>query len=140
MLGPAVQARRALHPAGIKIGIKVKPELGGDHHLATEGSERFTYEFFVQEWPINFGGVEKGYAAFNGCLQKRSHLLLIFGWAVGEAHSHAAETDRRDFQIAVSKFSLFHFQVKGWREFRPGWCVVARGFARAVAILLKIAD
>src|ERR1700730_11752287 len=30
--------------------------------------------------------------------------------AVAKAHSHAAEPDRRDFQIALSKFALLHVQ------------------------------
>ena len=48
VLRPAVQARRALHPAGIEIRTEVEPELGGDHHLLAEGSEGFAHEFFVQ--------------------------------------------------------------------------------------------
>src|SRR5208282_461444 len=47
VLRPAVQARRTFHPAGIEIRTEVKPELGGDHHLVTEGSEGFAHELFV---------------------------------------------------------------------------------------------
>jgi hypothetical protein len=38
----------------------------------------------------------------------RDSLLLIYGWAVTKAPSHAAEADGRDFQIAFSKFALLH--------------------------------
>ena len=37
------------------------------------------------------------------------HLLLIFGRTVGRAHSHAAEPDSRNFQVAISEFALQHF-------------------------------
>lgn len=67
MLWPAVQSGWAFHPARVKIRIEIKAELGGNHHFFTKGSERFAHEFFVQEWAVNFGGVEKRNAAFHGC-------------------------------------------------------------------------
>src|SRR5262249_31902034 len=36
------------------------------------------------------------------------HLLFIFRRPVPKAHSHAAESDRRYFQTAFTKFALFH--------------------------------
>ena len=54
------------------------------------------------------GGVEERDAAFHGSPEHRGHLLFVFGWAVRKAHSHAAEAEGRDFQIALSKFSLLH--------------------------------
>jgi hypothetical protein len=36
------------------------------------------------------------------------HLLLVFGWAVRKAHSHAAQSEGRNFQIARSQFALLH--------------------------------
>src|SRR5438445_7124992 len=50
-------------------------------------------------------------------MQKRDHLLFVFGQAVRKAHSHTAEPDGRDFQIALSKFALFHF-LNPFFEFR----------------------
>ena len=35
-------------------------------------------------------------------------LLLVCGRTVAKAHSHAAESESRDFQIAFSKFALLH--------------------------------
>jgi len=37
------------------------------------------------------------------------HLVLVRRRALAEAHSHAAEPDRRDFQIAASQFALLYF-------------------------------
>ena len=108
VLRPAVQARRTLHTARIEIRIEVEPEFGGDHHLLAERSEGFAHEFFVGERAVDFGGVEERDAAFDGGAKKSGHLLLVFGRAVGKAHSHAAEPDGRDFQIAFSKFALLH--------------------------------
>src|ERR1019366_7995423 len=53
VLWPTVQARRTLHPAGIEIGTEVEPELAGDHHSITEGTESFAHEFFVQERAVD---------------------------------------------------------------------------------------
>src|SRR5215813_11332877 len=36
------------------------------------------------------------------------HLRLVVCRAVGEAHSHTAEPDCRNFQIAISQFSFMH--------------------------------
>ena len=99
VLRPAVQARRT----GPRIAAtEVEPELGGDHHLLAEGSEGFAHEFFVGERAVDLGGVEECDAAFHGGPEKSGHLLLVFGRAVGKAHSHAAEPEGRDFQIALS--------------------------------------
>jgi hypothetical protein len=35
-------------------------------------------------------------------------MLLIDSRAMGEAQSHAAETNRRDFEAALSKLSFLH--------------------------------
>ena len=59
---------------------------------------------------VNFGGVKECNAAFHRRTQKRRHFLRVFGWAVGKAHSHAAEPESRDFEIAffqVCAFPLF---------------------------------
>src|SRR5580704_1926366 len=71
-------------------------------------SERFAHQFFVHVRAVNFGGVKECDAAFHGGTQNRGHFLLVFRWAIGKAHSHAAEPDGRNFQIAFSKFALLH--------------------------------
>ena len=113
---PTIQGWGPPHPSGIELGIEVEAELGGYHHLSTKGGEGFADEFFVCERAVNFSGVEECYAAFHRCVKKRDHLLLVCRRPVGKAHSHAAEPDSRDFQVAISKFALLHcvsFQERG---------------------------
>jgi hypothetical protein len=74
----------------------------------TPAGEGLADEIFVCEWAVNLGRVEERDAAFDGCPEKRGHLLLVFGWTVGKTHSHAAQPDGRDFQITLSKFALLH--------------------------------
>src|ERR1700737_482586 len=57
---------------------------------------------------VDFGGIEECDAAFHGRPDDRDHLLLFSGRTVAKAHSHAAQPDSRDFQIAFSKFALLH--------------------------------
>src|SRR5437588_10427311 len=47
-----------------------------------------------------FSRIEERYAAFDGCPNKRDHLLLVRCRAVAITHSHAAEPEGRDFQAA----------------------------------------
>ena len=108
VLRAAVQSRRAPHRTGIEIRIEVEPELGGDHHLLAEGSEGLAHKLLVDERAVDLGGVEEGDAPLDGGVKQSGHLLLVFGRAVGKAHSHAAEAEGRDFQIALSKFTLLH--------------------------------
>ena len=76
--------------------------------LLANGSERFAHEFFVGERTIDFGGIEECNAAFDGRADQRNPVLLVDRRTVAEAHSHAAEPDGRDFQVALSKFALLH--------------------------------
>jgi len=76
--------------------------------LPTERGEGFAHEFLVCVWTIDLGRIEECDAAFDGSPYQRDHLLLVFGRAIGKAHSHAAEPKDRNFQIAFSKFALLH--------------------------------
>ena len=105
MLGPAVHTRRS---RPIVAATQIEPKLGGDHHFPADRSEGFADQLFVQEGAVNFGRVKESDAAIHRSLEQFRHLLFVFGWAVGEAHSHAAKTDGRDFQIAVSEFPFLH--------------------------------
>jgi hypothetical protein len=88
--------------------IKIEPELRSDYHLLTERSKRFAHKFFIHRPPIYFSGVKEGDAAFHGRTYKRDHLLPVWNWIKGTAHSHAAEPESRNFQAAVSKCTLLH--------------------------------
>src|SRR5271157_1372005 len=121
VLGPAIHACRSRPMIG---ATKIEPEFGGDHYLPAEGSEGFADEFFVQERAVDFCGVKECDAAFNGSTEKRGHLLLVFGRAVGKTHSHAAEPQSRNFEIAFSKFALLHcfsFKVLSRMMNQPFW-------------------
>src|ERR1700745_2986295 len=81
--------------------------LPGSGRLAC-GVQRFAHEFFVCEGTIGLGGVEKCDATFDSRPDQRDHFLLVACRTVANAHSHTAEPESRDFQVAVSKFARFH--------------------------------
>ena len=56
--GPAVEA-------GLLSVLEPEPELGRDHHLVANRSERFADELFVRERPVHLGGVEERDAAVD---------------------------------------------------------------------------
>src|SRR5262249_11462262 len=49
MLRPAVES----YPTRLSVGLEFESELGGDHDLPTDGSQRLAHEFFVYEWAVN---------------------------------------------------------------------------------------
>jgi len=111
-LGGLPDVIRPAVDANWSVGTELEAEFGRDDHLLAERRKRFTNQFLVDEWTVNFGGIEKGDAAFDGSSDERDHLLPVSGRrAVAVAHSHAAEPDRRDFQVAVSEFAFLHFQL-----------------------------
>ena len=73
VLGPAVQGS----PLASVLRIRRQAELGGDHHLVAERSERFAHEFFVGERAVDFGGVEERDAAFDGRADQGDPFLLV---------------------------------------------------------------
>src|SRR6266550_469971 len=92
-------------------GITSDPELRGDHHLPAQWRQRFAYELFVGVRTVNFGGIEERDAPFDGRANERDHRLLVRWETVALAHPHAAEPQRRHFQIALSKFALLHWSL-----------------------------
>src|SRR5208282_977541 len=84
----------------------------------TKWGQRFAHECLVGERTVNFGGVEKRYATFDGRPNQRDHFFLVRSRTITEAHSHTAEPDGRDFQIAFSKFALLHYF--SFRQMEPG--------------------
>ena len=67
VLGLAIHACRS---RPIIAAAQIEPKLGGDHHFAAVGRQRFAYKFFVDEWAVNFGGVKEGDAAFDGGVEE----------------------------------------------------------------------
>src|SRR6266496_1047288 len=104
MFGSTIQ----LTPPRLVGGSRFEPKFAGNHHLFAHRSERFAYTFFVRERSVNFSCIEERDAKFNRLAKQRDHLLLVLRRTVAKAHSHAAEPDCRDFQIALPKFALLH--------------------------------
>ena len=107
LLWTTVQANPRTRPL---VGIVFEPELGGDRHLTAERLKRLAHKVFVGERSVHFGRIEEGDATVNRGVQERDHLLPGTDRAVAEAHSHAAEPESRNFQVAVSKFAQLHFR------------------------------
>src|SRR5207253_7319782 len=99
MFGSTIQ----LTPPRSAIGSRFEPEFAGDDYLLTHRSERFAHKFFVHERAVNFSGIEERNAKFNRLAKQRDHLLLVFRRTVTKAHSHTAQPNCRDFQVALSK-------------------------------------
>src|SRR5260221_11679828 len=57
-------------PTRSTIGIRLPPELGGDHHLVTNGSQRLAHEFFVWERAIDLSRIEERYDPIYGRPEK----------------------------------------------------------------------
>ena len=81
VLRPAVQRV----PLAAVRGIGFPAELRRDHHLAAKRSERLADQFFVHERTVHFGRIEERHAALDRRLQKRNHLLLVFGRSVAQS-------------------------------------------------------
>jgi hypothetical protein len=108
VLRTAVHARRPLHAARVQAGTEVEPEFGGDHDLRPDGRQGGADELLVDERPVDLGGVEEGNAVVDGGTQQRGHLPRVLRRAVGEAHAHAAEADRRNFEVARAERTRPH--------------------------------
>ncbi len=100
--------RPAVHAALATIGIEVETEFRSDHHLLAEGRERFSQKLLVLIRAIGLGRVEEGHAAFKRPPDQCCRFLNIRRRAITITQPHAAETDDRDFQSALSKFTLLH--------------------------------
>src|SRR5262249_41645989 len=103
------------HAARVAVRAEVEAELGGDDDFAFEGRERLADKFLVRVRSVNLGGVKKGDAAIHGGVQEPGHLLFVLRRAVGKAHAHAAQSDGRDFEVALAKFALLHGGVSSAR-------------------------
>ena len=101
---PAVESS----PLAAIVRIGFPPELGRDDDFSAKWSERLADQFFVYEWAIHFGCVEKRDASFHRRMEQGRHLLLVLGRTVGPAHSHAAQTDGGYFEATISNLPYLH--------------------------------
>ncbi len=88
--------------------IKTEAKLGGDHHSVTHRRQGLPYQLLVGERPVHLGGVEEGDAKIHGVAKELDHLGPFASVAVGPCHAHAAETQRRDFESALSQCARLH--------------------------------
>jgi hypothetical protein len=93
VLGPAIQVHGAF------AGPDLTAELRGDDDLALERLERFADELLVRERAVDLGRIEERDAALHGRADELDALLPVRGRAVAEREPHAAEPERRDFEI-----------------------------------------
>jgi len=103
VLRPTIQT-----PLLPRIRIEIEAELGCDHDLSADRSQGFAYELFIRERTVDFSGVEECDSTFDGGPNEGDHLSLVRSRTVAKAHAHAAKSDGRDFQFAVSKSALLH--------------------------------
>jgi hypothetical protein len=104
VLRPAIQGI----PLASILRIRSPAELGGNDHPIAEWSKSLAYEFFVREWTVDFGRIEKCDAAFDRRSNQGDSLLLVYRRAVAKAQPHASQPNGRYFQIAFSKFTFLH--------------------------------
>src|SRR5579863_6474654 len=93
----------------VTVGINLKPEFGCDQHLVADRRESFTYKFFIHERSVDLSGVEEIDTAFHRVANEGDHLLpRPCHRPVAGTQSHAAKSDGRDFQAAITKFPFLH--------------------------------
>jgi len=86
------------------------PSLGSmsNPNLVAERSQRLAHQLLVGERAVDLGGVEEVDPTFKSRPDKRDSLLLVDRGTVAVAQSHAAQSDGRNLESAVSKRALLH--------------------------------
>src|SRR5437870_6873809 len=77
--------------------IEVVTELRCDHYPVANRCKGLTDEFFVGEWAIGLGRIEKNNTTVYGRPNERNHFPPVRRRTVVRAHSHAAQSESRDF-------------------------------------------
>jgi hypothetical protein len=86
-------------------------ELRGDHDLVADGCQRPADQPLVLTGGVALRGVVKGAAQVERLAHQVDRLVVAHPRPVSVAEPHAAESDRRDFQIALSECALLHTQA-----------------------------
>src|SRR5271168_3367984 len=87
---------------------KVYTKFRRDNGIVPAPFERPTEEFLVDIRAVYLRSVEEVDTEIKCAVDRGDRLRLIRRFAVILAHSHAAEAESRNFQAAISKFSLLH--------------------------------
>jgi hypothetical protein len=78
--------------------LNAKPNLVAMTTRPRNGCQGFADEFFVDERPVDLGGVEERDAAFDGGADECDVVGPVEGGAVALSHAHGVEADGRDLQ------------------------------------------
>ena len=97
----------AVHP-GLLAVLNMESKLRWDHHLFAKWRQRFADEFFVRKRALDLRRIEESDAALGRVADELDRFGLAERPAVAEVEAHAAEADRRNFEAALSEFSLLH--------------------------------
>src|SRR5260370_3189689 len=89
------------------IKIAHNTEFGGQHDLIALAFDRAAHEFFVLEWAVHVGGVEKVAAEFAGPVTGSDGLPFV-ARSVQFGHAHAAECEGRNGNTIAAKFARFY--------------------------------
>jgi hypothetical protein len=98
--------------------VKGESELGGDHHLAAEWSQRFTDQFFVHEGPIHLSGIEERDTR-STAVRTRVIISCLSPAERSRSSFHAARANRRSLKAVLSKGAFLHPQTSAsliWRQ------------------------
>ena len=108
MLGPAVE-----RPGGAGFHVlDVETELGGEADpVPARPGQRPADQLFVLVGAVDLGGVDQGDPPVHGLLQGREAFGLVRPALVGEAHAHAAEAQRRDFEALPAQLACVHGEI-----------------------------
>src|SRR5260370_36634248 len=89
------------------IKIAHNTEFGGQHDLIALAFDRAAHEFFVLEWAVHVGGVEKVAAEFDGPVNGGDGLRFV-ARSVKFGHAHAAESKGGNGEALRSELAEFH--------------------------------
>jgi hypothetical protein len=73
--------------------LELGPELRGNDYLRAERRKCFAHKFFVDEWAVDFCGIEKSNTKLHCFADQRYHGMPVGGGPAMITHAHAAESD-----------------------------------------------
>jgi len=90
--------RAAVDAANLALRRNVEPELGGDHHLVADGSQRLSDDLLAKERPVDFGDIEKRNASVIRSPDDPDRFLPVGRRAIHPGEILAAHAHGGDFQ------------------------------------------
>ena len=106
MFGAAVQA------VLLALRVNFETEFCGDDHVSAEWRQGFAHQDFIRKWAV-ISAVSKNVMPCSTAARITAIMACFSTPHLAASHPHAAESDRRDFKITVSKFSFLSFLISG---------------------------